>query len=258
MADLRALLRARAGAAMAVEVSGREDWAAEDAPVVLSNPPLFRPFESIVRMLPLPVYGTMDPTPFVAVFFPMFFGMILGDIGYGIVLAGLGLVLHHRATPGSIARVASEIAGPCAAFSIIFGALYGEFFGDLGRRWFGLHALAFDREESVFAALAVAAGIGVVHIVLGLAVGMATSWRRERRHAIGRGVSGLMVLLVIVVLLAALDVLPARLFTPAVVALLVAFPVLVAAEGSSRRSSCWRRWGTCCPTRASWRWGRHR
>lgn len=229
--DLRALLRARAGAAMAVEVSGREDWAAEDAPVVLSNPPLFRPFESIVRMLPLPVYGTMDPTPFVAVFFPMFFGMILGDIGYGIVLAGLGLVLHHRATPGSIARVASEIAGPCAAFSIIFGALYGEFFGDLGRRWFGLHALAFDREESVFAALAVAAGIGVVHIVLGLAVGMATSWRRERRHAIGRGVSGLMVLLVIVVLLAALDVLPARLFTPAVVALLVAFPVLVAAEG---------------------------
>ena len=81
------------------------------------------------------------------------------------------------------------------------------------------------------AALAVAAGIGVVHIVLGLAVGAVSGWRQHPRQAIGRGVSGLMVLLVIVALLAALDVLPAGLFTPAVVALLVAFPVLVAAEG---------------------------
>jgi len=229
--DLRVLLRTRAGDALAVEVSEREDWAAEEAPVVLSNPPLFRPFEAIVRILPLPVYGTMDPTPFVAVFFPMFFGMILGDVGYGVVLAATGLLVHRRAKPGSIVRVMSEIAGPCAVFTIIFGVLYGEFFGDLGRRWFGLQALAFDREESVLAALAVATGIGVVHIVLGLAVGVATSWRHERRHAIGRGVSGVMVLLVIVALLAVLDILPGRLFTPSVVALLVAFPVLVAAEG---------------------------
>jgi V/A-type H+-transporting ATPase subunit I len=230
-ADLRSTLRARASESIVVEELAREAWSAEDAPVVLSNPRLFRPFEAIVRILPLPVYGTIDPTPFVAVFFPMFFGMILGDIGYGIVLAVLGLVLHHRSRPGSLWRTVSEIAGPCAAFSIVFGALYGELFGDLGRRLLGLHALAFDREESVMAALAVAAGIGTVHIVLGLAVGAVSAWRHERRHAIGRGVSGVMVLLVVVVLLAALDVLPGRLFTPAVIALLVAFPVLVAAEG---------------------------
>jgi len=229
--DLQTLLRDLAGDAMVVEELAREAWPAEDAPVVLLNPRLFRPFEAIVRILPLPVYGTMDPTPFVAVFFPMFFGMILGDIGYGMFLAGIGLWLHHRSRPGSVARTISEIAGPCAAFSIIFGALYGEFLGDLGSRWFGLQALAFDREESVMAALAVAAGIGTVHVVLGLAVGAVTAWRHERRHAIGRGVSGVMVLLVIVVLLAALDVLPGALFTPAVVALLVSFPVLVAAEG---------------------------
>lgn len=229
--DLRKTLRDRLGDSVVVEELAREAWAAREAPVVLSNPRLFRPFEAIVRILPLPVYGTMDPTPFVAVFFPMFFGMILGDIGYGIALAGLGLFIHRRARPGGIGRTIAEIAGPCAAFSIIFGAVYGEFFGDLGRRWFGLHALVFDREESVTAALAVAVGIGVVHIVLGLAVGAATSWRHERRHAIGRGVSGVMVLLIVVVLLATLEVLPSGLFTPAVIALLVAFPILVAAEG---------------------------
>jgi V/A-type H+-transporting ATPase subunit I len=229
--DLRTMLRGRAGESIAVETLAREAWSAADAPVVLSNPRLFRPFEAIVRLLPLPAYGSIDPTPFVGVFFPMFFGMILGDIGYGLMLAGLGLFLHHRARPGGFWRTVSEIAGPCAAFSIVFGALYGEFFGDLGRHWFGLHALAFDREESVMAALAVAAGIGVVHVVLGIAVGAVSAWRYERRHSIGRGVSGVMVLLVIVVLLAALDVLPGRFFSPAVVALLVAFPVLVAAEG---------------------------
>lgn len=228
--DLRALLRSRVGEAVVVEELAREAWAAEDAPVVLANPRLFRPFEAIVRVLPLPVYGSIDPTPFVAVFFPMFFGMIVGDIGYGIVLAGFGLLLHHRARAGSLARVIAEIAGPCAAFTIVFGALYGEFFGDLGQR-LGLRAIWFDRGESVMAALAVAAGIGVVHIVLGLAVGAASAWRSHRRQAIGRGLSGVMVLLVIVVLLVALDVLPARLFTPSVVALLVAFPVLVAVEG---------------------------
>ncbi len=228
--DLRAMLRERIGETAVVEELAREAWAAEDAPVVLNNPRFFRPFESIVRMLPLPVYGTIDPTPFVGVFFPLFFGMIMGDIGYGIVLAALGLWLHRRSKPGSIWRIAAEIAGPCAAFAIVFGALYGEFLGDLGRR-FGLHALWFDREESIMAALAVAAGIGAVHIVLGIAIGAASSWRFHRRQAIGRGASGVMVVFVIVALLAALDFLPGRLFTPAVVVMLIAFPVLIAAEG---------------------------
>ncbi|HEX6316950.1 MAG TPA: V-type ATPase 116kDa subunit family protein [Gemmatimonadaceae bacterium] len=229
--DLREMVRRRVGDTAVVEELGREAWAVEDAPVVLSNPRLFRPFEAIVRMLPLPVYGTIDPTPFVAVFFPMFFGMIVGDIGYGIVLATIGVFVHHRSRPGSIARTIAEIAGPCAAFTIVFGALYGEFFGDLGHRWFGFRALWFDRGESVMAALAVAAGLGAVHVVLGIAVGAASSWRSHRRHAIGRALSGLMVVLVVVVLLAAFGFLPGRLYTPAVVALLVAFPLLVALEG---------------------------
>jgi V/A-type H+-transporting ATPase subunit I len=229
--DLRAAVRREVGETALVEELAREAWAVEDAPVVLSNPRLFRPFEAIVRMLPLPVYGTIDPTPFVAVFFPMFFGMIVGDIGYGIVLAAIGVLVHHRSRPGTVARTIAEIAGPSAAFTIVFGALYGEFFGDLGHRWFGFQALWFDRGESVMAALAVAAGLGAVHVVLGLAVGAASSWRDHRRHAMGRALSGLMVVLVIVVLLAALGVLPGRLYTPAVVALLVAFPLLVALEG---------------------------
>jgi V/A-type H+-transporting ATPase subunit I len=228
--DLVRRVREQAGEAVVVEELAREQWSADEAPVVLSNPRLFRPFESIVRLLPLPHYGTIDPTPFVAVFFPMMFGMMLGDIGYGLVLAIAGVLVHRRSRPGTLPRIVAEIAGPCAAFAIIFGALYGEFFGDLGRRWFGLQALAFDREESIIAAMAVAAGLGVVHILLGLVLGVITA-RHQPRHALGRGISALMVVLVVVALLAAFEVLPAGLMTPSVVAMLVAFPLLVLAEG---------------------------
>jgi V/A-type H+/Na+-transporting ATPase subunit I len=220
-----------AGPTIVVETVAREQWGQEDAPVVLSNPRLFRPFEKLTAMLPLPKYGTIDPTPFVAVFFPLIFGMMLGDVGYGVVLAGLALLLHARAKPGSLLRTAAEIAGPCAAFAIIFGVLFGEYFGDLGTRLFGIHPIVFDRETAVFATLALAVGLGVAHVVLGLVLGAITAFHKAPKHALGSGVSALMVLLVVAALLAAFEVLPARLFTPAVIALLVAFPVLVFAEG---------------------------
>ena len=94
-------LAARFGDQVVVESVAREEWRGESAPVVLQNPRLFRPFEMITRMVPLPPYGSIDPTPFVAVFFPMFFGLIMGDIGYGLVLAALALWLRHGGAPGS-------------------------------------------------------------------------------------------------------------------------------------------------------------
>jgi len=220
-----------AGPEVVVETLAREQWEGEDAPVALSNPRIFRPFESILSLLPLPTYGSLDPTPYVAVVFPMIFGMMLGDVGYGVLLAALALIVHRRSAPGSFGRIASEIAGPCAAFAIIFGVLFGEYFGDAGHRLFGLQPLGFNREDSLIAALALAIGLGVVHVVLGLVLGAIGSARRSPRHALGSGVSAVMVLLVVGALLAAFKVLPARLFTPAVIALLVAFPLLVFAEG---------------------------
>jgi V/A-type H+-transporting ATPase subunit I len=229
--DLERRVHAAAGPAVVVEHIARENWGREDAPVVLSNPRLFRPFEVLITLLPLPRYGTIDPTPFVAVFFPLMFGMMLGDVGYGVLLAGIALLVHRRATPGSLWYKAAEIAGPCAAFAIIFGVLFGEYFGDLGARTLGLRALAFDREKAIFSMLAAAVGIGVVHVVLGLVLGAVTAGRRDKKKALGQGTSAVMVLLVVAALLAAFEVLPSRLFTPAVIALLVAFPLLVFAEG---------------------------
>lgn len=230
--ELEAALSGRFDGAVVVSEISTEEWRSEEAPVVLSNPRLFRPFELLIRMLPLPKYGTIDPTPFVAVFFPAFVGLMLGDVGYGIVLAGLALVVRGRSKPGSLLRSAAEIAGACAVFAVIAGALFGELFGDLGRHWFGLRPLAFDRETAMVPFLLLAVAVGAVHVVLGLVLGVISNVRRHLGGAaFGQGVSALMVMLIIVALLAAVGALPQKFFNPAVIVVLVAFPVLVIVEG---------------------------
>ena len=111
----------RLGPEIVIEMLAREEWRVEDAPVVLNNPRLFRPFEALTGMLPLPRYGTIDPTPFIAVFFPMFFGLIMGDVGYGLVLGIAAALMHKRSRAGTMLRSISEILGACAIFSVAFG-----------------------------------------------------------------------------------------------------------------------------------------
>ena len=220
------------GPEVLVEAVATEPWTRADAPVALANPPLFRPFELITRTLPLPRYGTIDPTPFVAVFFPMFVGLMLGDLGFGALLAVLAVAIRLRSKPRSTLRAVSAVAGACAAFTLVFGLVFGELFGDLGARAFGLRPLGFDREAAILPFLALTVALGVVHVVLGLALAVVNAWRQgHRREALGRGVAALMVTLTVMALLAALRLLPPRLFTPLVIAVLVAFPILVLLEG---------------------------
>lgn len=231
LAPLRARVARELGPEVVVVKVGTEPWTRADAPVALANPRLFRPFELITRAFPLPRYGSIDPTPFVAVFFPMFFGLMLGDVGYGLVLAGIAAVLRWRARPGSPWRAVAEMALGCALFTVVFGALFGEFFGSLGKA-FGMRALAFDREEALAPFLMFTIALGGVHVVLGLVLAVVGAWRQgQRRRAVGRGLTIVMIALSALALLAAFEVLPSGLFTPAAVAVLIAFPVLIALEG---------------------------
>jgi V/A-type H+-transporting ATPase subunit I len=224
-------LRNALGETTILEEVSREEWVGEDVPVVLHNPRLFRPFEKLVAILPLPRYGSIDPTPFLAIFFPMFFGLVLGDVAYGVILEVISLALLRGAESGSTRRAIAEIGGACSAFTIVFGLLYGELFGDLGASLFGMRALALHREEALLPFLALAISIGVVHIALGLLLGFVSGLRQGGKASVGPGVTLLMVVLIVVGLLAAVGVLPAGVFTPAALAVLVLFPVLVVVEG---------------------------
>ena len=228
--DLEQHLQATLGSDVVVSTIGAEEWTAESAPVALYNPPLFRPFELLTRMVPLPKYGTIDPTPFVAIFFPAFFGLMLGDVGYGLMLAVLAALLRVNSAPDTPLRSASLVALACASSAIVFGFVFGELFGSLGET-IGLHSF-FKREQATVPFLALSVALGGVHIALGSILAGISAWRRgHRREAVGRGLALGMLILTGLLLLAVLEVLPSGLFTPLAIALLAAFTVLVTLEG---------------------------
>ncbi len=200
------------------------------APVVLQNPALAKPFESLVKLLAIPRYGHIDPTQLMAFFLPIFFGMILGDVGYGILVLAISLGALRRFKSG-VTRDILIVLAMGAGWSILFGFLYGEFLGTLGET-FGMHALWFDRTspENVMGLLMMTVAIGAVHITLGLILGVWEAIKdRSRNHLLERGgmLVGLIGLFFIVGVL--VDFLPQG-FMSASIALVIVGVVLLGAS----------------------------
>jgi V/A-type H+-transporting ATPase subunit I len=158
------------------------------APVKLQNLRVVRPFESLTNLLALPRYGHIDPSGLMAFFLPVFFGMILGDVGYGILVLLLSLGVMRRFKAGMVRDILIVLAmGAC--WSILFGFLYGEAFGTLGED-IGMHAIWFDRAspEYVMGLLLMTLAVGAVHITLGLVLGVWEAVKdRSRSHLLERG-----------------------------------------------------------------------
>ncbi len=97
-------------------------------PVEYDNPKFAHPTQLIIDIYARPKYSEIDPTLIVAFIFPLFFGLILGDVGYGLILLGVALVLRQYFKRGDGAQLVN-ILMIFAVSSIIFGILYSEFLG---------------------------------------------------------------------------------------------------------------------------------
>jgi V/A-type H+-transporting ATPase subunit I len=223
-------LRDRVGKeVLLVEIAAAVD---EEPPVLLENPAPARPFQSFVGLLALPRYGTIDPTVLMAIFLPLFFGIMLGDIAYGAALLGLSVWAHRRfAGRSPIAGDITRILGYGAAWAVVWGFVFGEFLGDLGHRLFDLRPIWIYREEAIQPLLLFAIAIGAAHVVLGLVLGIFVSARSRSMRLLGEraalltALSGLFMIAGV-----AAERLPSGLMTPAVVAVVVGLVVLVAAR----------------------------
>ena len=147
-------------------------------PVALENLRLVRPFETFTRLMALPRYGSIDPTPFVALFFPFFFGIIVGDIGYGVIFLGLSLYARKRWGSWPLVRDFSAIFMVSSLSVIVFGILYGEFFGEMGKH-LGIYPLLLNRMEGFLLLLKITLGIGLTHVLLGILLGLITAARQH-------------------------------------------------------------------------------
>jgi len=174
-----------------VEITQREF---ESAPVQMKNARWAQPYETMLSFVGTPQYGTYDPTWMLALFYPLFFGMIVGDIGYGSIMLGTVIWLRAKFKENEGIQVATSILGPAATSAIIFGFIYGEFFGNLLSRYAdviqpiyvlngqmaigtpvpegAVQILPFYREEMVIVFLLIAVGVGLIQVLLGLGIGV--------------------------------------------------------------------------------------
>jgi V/A-type H+/Na+-transporting ATPase subunit I len=224
---LKAQLDASFGMLVILEEKHVREKELEHAPIVLANPPYFKPFELLSRMLPLPAYTSLDTTPYIGIFFPIFFGMILGDAGYGVVLAVLAFILVRRFAKQKDVADGARILLVSSLYTILFGLLYGELFGDLGERFLGLKPLLIERRTSVVPMMVFALSAGVVHILLGLVLGVVTAFKKHfRREAVYKILNIVIILCLVAVFASFFGFLPALFSKPIIMVILVATPFL--------------------------------
>lgn len=211
-----------------------EAGAAQDdsVPVLIRNPWFIRPFEVFLSALPPPRYGSVDPTAYVAVFFPAFFGLIVADMGYGAVTMALALFLRSRLKGRKEAyRDIATVLAIASASAIFFGFLFGELFGDLGER-LGLHPIIFHRIEALTTLIYITIGIGVFHVLLGIALGIKSSiTRKKTRKAGAKTAFFILVVSFLWVLGTMMGILPEEYFLVAAVIAALSFAALVFLEG---------------------------
>ena len=152
----------------------------DEPPTLMKNPSIFRPFEMLVSAYSTPHYNEIEPTPFIAVLFVLMFGVMFGDVGHSGLLLIAGILLWARGR--RTLRDAGVILTFCAISGMIFGAIYGSYFGieEVGGKHLGLLPPLANVERLL--ALTILFGIGVISV--GIILNIVNRFRR-REYAEG-------------------------------------------------------------------------
>ena len=99
-------------------------------PIKLKNNKLTRPLNMVTNMYVLPAYDGVDPNPLMAPFFIFFFGLMMADMGYGILMVAAALVVIYKMKPKDGMADFAGLLLLCGISTFLMGALTGGFFGD--------------------------------------------------------------------------------------------------------------------------------
>jgi V/A-type H+-transporting ATPase subunit I len=214
--DLRRHIVERFGMDVIVNQLEIDEHEFEDTPVAMNNPKWVQPASAVMGYLMggKPMYGTIDPSIIWAISYPLIFGMIVGDIGYGVVMLAIILYMRFKFKDKQAVQMATGLLGPAATAAILFGFFYGEFFGGVmwGTGWireinvFGF-TLPYNREHEVVPLMLMAIGLGVIQILFGNILGIVNSIRTgHKKHAYIKGglagfILGAVILVIAIVLL---------------------------------------------------------
>ena len=157
-------------------------------PVQLKNNKLTRPLNMVTEMYSLPAYGTLDPNPLMAPFFILFYGIMMADMGYGLLMVIASVIISKKYRPKGTSGELFSLLGLCGISTFIMGALTGGFFGDFLTQLvaivspgtvFALPKL-FDPLDDLTMILIGSMALGMVQIVTGMAISLIEKCKRKK------------------------------------------------------------------------------
>ena len=137
-----------------------------EVPILLKNSGLTGLFASITQMYALPRYNEIDPTPILSIFYWVFFGMMVADFAYGLILclvSGIALMVESFS---ETTRKFLKFFFALSFSTMIWGLLYGSAFGDLIK----LPTQVLDSSKDFMSILILSVIFGAVHLIIGLAI----------------------------------------------------------------------------------------
>lgn len=157
-------------------------------PVQLKNNKLTRPLNMVTEMYSLPAYGTLDPNPLMAPFFILFYGIMMADMGYGLLMVIASVIISKKYRPKGTSGELFSLLGLCGISTFIMGALTGGFFGDFLTQLvaivspgtvFALPKL-FDPLDDLTMILIGSMALGLVQIITGMAISLIEKCKRKK------------------------------------------------------------------------------
>jgi V/A-type H+-transporting ATPase subunit I len=207
------------------------------APTFYDNPKFVKPFEFLIQLISPPKYREVDPSPLIALFFPIFFGLMVGDIAYGLIILAFATIMKRKYRTYEWLQYLMNILTISSIPSIFFGFLFGEFFGNFGEMMGWIHPITFlgvtwNRIEAMIPLLVLAIAIGVFHVFLGLSIGVLNALTKGNRHHVCDkcgmiiAITGLLVTIV-----AMTGIIPGILVNLGIALILVGVPLIVYGGG---------------------------
>ena len=157
-------------------------------PVQLRNNKLTRPLNMVTEMYSLPAYGTLDPNPLMAPFFILFYGIMMADMGYGLLMMIASVIIGKKYRPKGTSGELFSLLGLCGLSTFIVGAMTGGFFGDFLTQLvaivspgtvFALPKL-FDPLDDLTMILIGSMVLGLVQIITGMAISLIEKCKRKK------------------------------------------------------------------------------
>ena len=157
-------------------------------PVKLKNNWFTRPLSMVTEMYSLPAYNGLDPNPLMAPFFILFYGIMMADMGYGLLMMIASVVVLKKSRPRAGMHNFFALLGLCGVSTFIMGAVTGGFFGDFIPQllklinpestfvWFW--PTLFTPLEDTMMILVGAMALGFVQILVGMAISFVKKLRR--------------------------------------------------------------------------------